>query len=31
MATIERILNALDKMGVEFIENGVRLTKRPRR
>lgn len=29
--TIERITNVLERKGVEFIENGVRLTKRPYR
>jgi predicted transcriptional regulator len=29
--TINRVLGVLEKRGVEFIENGVRLTKRPRR
>jgi hypothetical protein len=29
--TINRVLEVLEKRGVEFIENGVRLTKRPRR
>jgi hypothetical protein len=31
MTTINRVLDVLEKRGVEFIENGVRLTKRPRR
>jgi transcriptional regulator with XRE-family HTH domain len=31
MATLERILNVLEKRGAEFIENGVRLTQTPRR
>ena len=26
-----RVLEVLEKRGVEFIENGVRLTRRPRR
>jgi hypothetical protein len=26
-----RVLDVLEKRGVEFIENGVRLTRRPRR
>jgi predicted transcriptional regulator len=29
--TINRVLDVLEKRGVEFIENGVRLAKRPRR
>ena len=29
--TINRVLDVLEKRGVEFIENGVRLTRRPRR
>jgi hypothetical protein len=29
--TINRALTLLEKRGVEFIEDGVRLTKRPRR
>jgi len=29
--TINRVLDVLERRGVEFIENGVRLTKRPRR
>jgi predicted transcriptional regulator len=29
--SINRVLDVLEKRGVEFIENGVRLTKRPRR
>jgi transcriptional regulator with XRE-family HTH domain len=29
--TIERILNVFDGRGVEFIENGVRLVRKPRR
>jgi predicted transcriptional regulator len=29
--TIDRILTVLEGKGVEFIENGVRLAKRPRR
>jgi hypothetical protein len=31
MTTIGRVLDVLEKRGVEFIENGVRLTRRPRR
>jgi hypothetical protein len=31
MTTINRVLDVLEKRGVEFIENGVRLTPRPRR
>jgi hypothetical protein len=31
MATINRVLDVLEKRGVELIENGVRLTRRPRR
>jgi predicted transcriptional regulator len=31
MRTISRVLDVLEKRGVEFIENGVRVTKRPRR
>ncbi len=31
MTTINKVLDVLEKRGVEFIENGVRLTKRPRR
>ncbi len=30
-ATINRVLNVLEHKGVEFIDNGFRLTKRPRR
>ena len=30
-STIDRITSVLERKGVEFIENGVRLTKRPRR
>ena len=29
--TIDRVTTVLENKGVEFIENGVRLTKRPRR
>jgi hypothetical protein len=29
--SINAVLDVLEKRGVEFIENGVRLTKRPRR
>ena len=29
--TIERVTNVLERKGVEFIEFGVRLTKRPHR
>jgi hypothetical protein len=29
--SIDAVLDVLEKRGVEFIENGVRLTKRPRR
>jgi hypothetical protein len=29
--SINRVLDVLEKRGVEFIENGVQLTKRPRR
>ena len=29
--TINRVLDVLEKRGVKFIENGVRLTRRPRR
>jgi predicted transcriptional regulator len=31
MTTVNRVLDVLEKRGVEFIENGVRLTRRPRR
>jgi transcriptional regulator with XRE-family HTH domain len=29
--TIERVLSVLERKGVEFIENGVKLAKRPHR
>jgi hypothetical protein len=29
--SVNRVLDVLEKRGVEFLENGVRLTKRPRR
>jgi hypothetical protein len=29
--TIDRVTTVLENKGVEFIENGVRLTKKPRR
>jgi predicted transcriptional regulator len=29
--TIERVTNVLERKGIEFIEHGVRLTKRPHR
>jgi len=30
-STIDRIVSVLERKGIEFIENGVRLTKKPRR
>jgi len=29
--TLEKLITTLGKRGVEFIENGVRLTRKPRR
>jgi hypothetical protein len=29
--TVDRVLGVLERKGVEFVENGVRLTRRPPR